>query len=128
MIRRPPRSTLFPYTTLFRSPAAARRGARPGPRRPLRGRAGHLRDVPGALHSPERVPVPYAPSPADHPEAERAVAAGEHARDLAVLARRVHAAVRRVRDPAVCAVIALGGTERCLRSHRTPATSWRPTS
>src|SRR6266540_5939880 len=26
MIRRPPRSTLFPYTTLFRSPAA-RRGA-----------------------------------------------------------------------------------------------------
>src|SRR2546430_8215279 len=29
MIRRPPRSTLFPYTTLFRS-----RGARPG-RRPL---------------------------------------------------------------------------------------------
>src|SRR3712207_8167253 len=27
MIRRPPRSTLFPYTTLFRSP---HRGARPG--------------------------------------------------------------------------------------------------
>src|SRR3712207_7740646 len=25
MIRRPPRSTLFPYTTLFRSPAHARR-------------------------------------------------------------------------------------------------------
>src|SRR3712207_7423958 len=33
MIRRPPRSTLFPYTTLFRS------GARPSsPRRPGRGR------------------------------------------------------------------------------------------
>src|SRR5256885_11982265 len=32
MIRRPPRSTLFPYTTLFRSgPASA-----PHPRRPLR--------------------------------------------------------------------------------------------
>src|SRR2546430_17683056 len=29
MIRRPPRSTLFPYTTLFRSRAAA--GSRPGP-------------------------------------------------------------------------------------------------
>src|ERR1043165_8425264 len=27
MIRRPPRSTLFPYTTLFRSADAARRGA-----------------------------------------------------------------------------------------------------
>src|SRR3712207_8562946 len=26
MIRRPPRSTLFPYTTLFRSAVAARRG------------------------------------------------------------------------------------------------------
>src|SRR5256885_6884256 len=32
MIRRPPRSTLFPYTTLFRSQACldVRRGARPG--------------------------------------------------------------------------------------------------
>src|SRR2546428_5481143 len=27
MIRRPPRSTLFPYTTLFRSPDLQRRGA-----------------------------------------------------------------------------------------------------
>src|SRR6266540_5169089 len=35
MIRRPPRSTLFPYTTLFRA------GARAGPRR--QGRAGHRR-------------------------------------------------------------------------------------
>src|SRR3989442_4448643 len=39
MIRRPPRSTLFPYTTLFRSRARARAGPRlrarirdPGPR------------------------------------------------------------------------------------------------
>src|SRR5436190_23053849 len=30
MIRRPPRSTLFPYTTLFRSPAQAQGGAHPG--------------------------------------------------------------------------------------------------
>src|SRR5437870_8330771 len=29
MIRRPPRSTLFPYTTLFRSPVVSRRGAPP---------------------------------------------------------------------------------------------------
>src|SRR2546422_6354487 len=39
MIRRPPRSTLFPYTTLFRSPLAGRGGGRPafrlvGPERP----------------------------------------------------------------------------------------------
>src|SRR3712207_7799828 len=39
MIRRPPRSTLFPYTTLFRSLRAARRlrrGARPRRHRPVR--------------------------------------------------------------------------------------------
>src|SRR2546427_3380980 len=36
MIRRPPRSTLFPYTTLFRSRSVDRR---PGPRAPARGRA-----------------------------------------------------------------------------------------
>src|SRR5258708_19789175 len=30
MIRRPPRSTLFPYTTLFRSPADTMLGAGPG--------------------------------------------------------------------------------------------------
>src|SRR5438876_9069018 len=40
MIRRPPRSTLFPYTTLFRSPAASARTSLPrgllGPR--IRGR------------------------------------------------------------------------------------------
>src|SRR2546422_11740022 len=29
MIRRPPRSTLFPYTTLFRSPSAAAAAATP---------------------------------------------------------------------------------------------------
>src|SRR5207249_8081868 len=28
MLRRPPRSTLFPYTTLFRSPGRGRRAAR----------------------------------------------------------------------------------------------------
>src|SRR3712207_8612297 len=32
MIRRPPRSTLFPYTTLFRSDGGAQRLARRGPR------------------------------------------------------------------------------------------------
>src|SRR2546426_3530871 len=41
MIRRPPRSTLFPYTTLFRSRVAGRRRARhlvrPGARRAVAG-------------------------------------------------------------------------------------------
>src|SRR5258708_15283748 len=34
MIRRPPRSTLFPYTTLFRSPSAAGSDGTPRPARP----------------------------------------------------------------------------------------------
>src|SRR5580698_11083912 len=34
MIRRPPRSTLFPYTTLFRSPPASAPAERPAPRAP----------------------------------------------------------------------------------------------
>src|SRR5436305_5288638 len=34
MIRRPPRSTLFPYTTLFRSPTAAAFEVKTGPVRP----------------------------------------------------------------------------------------------
>src|SRR5258705_6104435 len=33
MIRRPPRSTLFPYTTLFRSPIHCSWGLRPRPQR-----------------------------------------------------------------------------------------------
>src|SRR5260370_31741697 len=42
MIRRPPRSTLFPYTTLFRSPTTIRRFTRRAPgqwRRPPRARS-----------------------------------------------------------------------------------------
>src|SRR2546430_8740640 len=44
MIRRPPRSTLFPYTTLFRS---VRGRAREGERRPATG--GGARDLPRDL-------------------------------------------------------------------------------
>src|SRR5690349_22377381 len=43
MIRRPPRSTLFPYTTLFRSDGPAVRGVRPRPARPPRPRAPGVR-------------------------------------------------------------------------------------
>src|SRR5256885_3380383 len=42
MIRRPPRSTLFPYTTLFRSGAQF-------------GRSGDPRALPGALDAPGRL-------------------------------------------------------------------------
>src|SRR2546422_3200238 len=42
MIRRPPRSTLFPYTTLFRSPAAPRAGPPAGTSTAI-GAGGHAR-------------------------------------------------------------------------------------
>src|SRR2546425_1639055 len=56
MIRRPPRSTLFPYTTLFRSQAARARGvveqaARLAPRRADADRARLFRN--GGLHRSE---------------------------------------------------------------------------
>src|SRR2546430_12490175 len=42
MIRRPPRSTLFPYTTLFRSPVAPALGRLDDPVQPLLHAARHL--------------------------------------------------------------------------------------
>src|SRR2546426_6494064 len=59
MIRRPPRSTLFPYTTLFRSPVSAEgsgggrcvNGRRPGP--PPKPRAGPV-GAPAGCSSPGR--------------------------------------------------------------------------
>src|SRR5690349_22085517 len=47
MIRRPPRSTLFPYTTLFRSPAP-----RPDPSRSRRGSGSAPASAPGRDRSP----------------------------------------------------------------------------
>src|SRR5690348_18457861 len=44
MIRRPPRSTLFPYTTLFRSSQQSRRQIPPGPSRALHPQARGLHD------------------------------------------------------------------------------------
>src|SRR5256886_6319914 len=51
MIRRPPRSTLFPYTTLFRSPRPSRRALR-------------LREEPLLHLPPPRTPRPRLTSPA----------------------------------------------------------------
>src|SRR5256885_7833250 len=49
MIRRPPRSTLFPYTTLFRSPVP-----RAGLAGPVLGAAGHVDRRDGPLRRHER--------------------------------------------------------------------------
>src|SRR2546427_9263966 len=51
MIRRPPRSTLFPYTTLFRSDGGLRdRARRGGPRRHVDG-SGAVHAVPRTLET-----------------------------------------------------------------------------
>src|SRR5690348_18112535 len=63
MIRRPPRSTLFPYTTLFRSahPRRERAGER-GPRLQPAGAAGGLRQ-----RDDDRDPAGVGPQPRQHP-------------------------------------------------------------
>src|SRR5256885_9762816 len=75
MIRRPPRSTPFPYTTLFRSRRAAR-GPRDRPRRLrrlVRGLPEHERPVAGRGRRGVRAPagVPVEAGGGQAPRAER---------------------------------------------------------
>src|SRR2546425_1526306 len=73
MIRRPPRSTLFPYTTLFRSRRPRRRGGSAG----RGGRRGRTRRVPRAASSRAAAP----------PAADKASPrSGEHTSELQSLA------------------------------------------
>src|SRR5690349_22193210 len=62
MIRRPPRSTLFPYTTLFRSPRGTDRPTHRPPRRI---------SCP-TLCARVRVPVKAASKPTSHPRKQMA--------------------------------------------------------
>src|SRR2546427_2371459 len=54
MIRRPPRSTLFPYTTLFRSDPGQRSGPSPPRGRRLRSCGGEGLLLAGRLHGLQR--------------------------------------------------------------------------
>src|SRR5258708_20575441 len=67
MIRRPPRSTLFPYTTLFRSRARHRERfafhSRGPQRRPSAARPGRRGAVAGARGHPEHVSLPHRRRP-----------------------------------------------------------------
>src|SRR3989449_3207651 len=79
MIRRPPRSTLFPYTTLFRS-----RGERDGPARGGRRDRAVVFQV-GERRATRPVGVKPAPSPAqEQGVVGRAVRGGEAPRPVAV--------------------------------------------
>src|SRR5207253_10943022 len=61
----PPSSTLFPYTTLFRSPRGGQRAAADDPPRPPAaaggtGTGGHApREAPGGPRGPARADLPY---------------------------------------------------------------------
>src|SRR2546430_11056581 len=54
MIRRPPRSTLFPYTTLFRSPSRCATASPDRPRGPFRSRTGAPMVLPDYPAAPRR--------------------------------------------------------------------------
>src|SRR5437763_7296027 len=68
MIRRPPRSTLFPYTTLFRSPRRLRR-------------APHLRPEPRSLRAHTRSRARLRSAPTRRPPHGRGGRGRAHARD-----------------------------------------------
>src|SRR3712207_7341250 len=71
MIRRPPRSTLFPYTTLFRSSPATVR-PRPPEFRPRGGsrRGPRSRVARADLATPAPRPRPQLPGPTEGPRSE----------------------------------------------------------
>src|SRR2546430_9158078 len=89
MIRRPPRSTLFPYTTLFRSPSRRPRAGR-------RGRGARNPPPPAALAvAGGRLPSPRrAPGGAARVRVDRAAAALPGARVRGPLASHVGGIVK----------------------------------
>src|SRR2546430_12594410 len=84
MIRRPPRSTLFPYTTLFRSrlgtPGPPARPETPGPR----ARQAQLatQDRPGRQDPPERPVQPGRQDPLERPVQPDRPRSAEHTAEL----------------------------------------------
>src|SRR2546429_3128602 len=80
MIRRPPRSTLFPYTTLFRSQHLRSLGRRPGVSRPARERA--ARD-----DARRRDPAHAAPESGDRYDSARVAESERALRGLYVFSR-----------------------------------------
>src|SRR5258708_19395521 len=77
MIRRPPRSTLFPYTTLFRS-----RRHRPDVPTPLPERAGRAGGPPGAGDAVVGAARRKAAGGDDHPQARLRGRSEEHTSEL----------------------------------------------
>src|SRR3989475_11304985 len=86
MIRRPPRSTLFPYTTLFRSLAVGLAAALPLPATAL----ARAQQPTPPRHAPRRgAPPPPPPPPAPHTRAAFAPSSGRQLRARTTLGRPV---------------------------------------
>src|SRR3712207_8474684 len=83
MIRRPPRSTLFPYTTLFRSTGVVADGQAGGVVREVADHVGGIGEVPCRVGGEERATVAEQRVPV-HPEVELRVAgrSEEHTSEL----------------------------------------------
>src|SRR3712207_7069991 len=79
MIRRPPRSTLFPYTTLFRSPDVP---VEHGVRQRAEADAGDRHRLLAADHEAAHHPVTAAGEPADEGPGLRRVRSEEHTSEL----------------------------------------------
>src|SRR3712207_8164935 len=86
MIRRPPKSTLFPYTTLFRSHGGAAAAAGAGPATRLRGTSERAR-------SPLEPTVPRPPAPAPRRPSARGVEHLPHVEVRRLVAHPFHDAL-----------------------------------
>src|SRR5258708_21750863 len=83
MIRRPPRSTLFPYTTLFRSADLADGGRAPAPRGVARGAlAARARGLTGGREAAALVVARAAPARVGRRIADRRQRSEEHTSEL----------------------------------------------
>src|SRR3712207_8453970 len=82
MIRRPPRSTLFPYTTLFRSAADLRGGGPPCAARRSAPRRDRASEHVGTARDPVGLEPAVAPLAVEQPSDDRAERSEEHTSEL----------------------------------------------
>src|SRR5256886_8326651 len=122
MIRRPPRSTLFPYTTLFRSHAHAleERDVLEGARHPELGHVGRRQPRAVAALEEDAALVGMVEAADDVEQRGLARAVGpDDGEDLPALDVQAHAAQREQSAEAHADPLHLEQGPGCLRAHRT---------
>src|SRR3712207_2560984 len=133
MIRRPPRSTLFPYTTLFRSWLSGSSAGRPRARRAQRARPARPDTTRRPVH-PCRPRSPARRRTADDPHRHRALPSSPIAKrtDMADMTDELHTTGERTPDPETAAgthadVAIIGGGVAGLSAALVLGRSRRPT-